>query len=378
MAIDEDQSSIFSRLVLSLNASILEGEPWHDFLLLLRDHLNAKHATLILTPPHDPGRGIMITPTAPPAQVRRYLERFLAIDPFVGLPEGQVVALFEFVGEERLKGSEYYRDWFADIDGSHVLGVDVASASGFEARLRVTRAPGGGPFDQDERAHLKSLVPHLRQSIEIYRGLATSRGEEALIAGTVEEFAVGTVWLDHSLNVLRVNPIAATILAEADGIALVGKRLAMSQVTAEKRFRSWLEAALNPGSDGRLFPAARLSGRRDLCIVARRIDVPKFMHTGTTPALALLLGDPERPHRIDGQALRELFALTPTEALITASVANGSSVSEVALELAITENTVRAHLRSIFSKTGVSRQPQLVHLVHTSLPLNSPDAVSSD
>ncbi len=99
------------------------------------------------------------------------------------------------------------------------------------------------------------------------------------------------------------------------------------------------------------------------------------MHTGTTPALALLLGDPERPHRIDGQALRELFALTATESVITAAVANGNSVSEIARALTVTENTVRSHLRSIFSKTGVTRQPQLVHLVRISLPLAQPLSV---
>jgi hypothetical protein len=36
--------------------------------------------------------------TDPPAQIREYLERFLAIDPFVNLPDEQVKALFEFVG----------------------------------------------------------------------------------------------------------------------------------------------------------------------------------------------------------------------------------------------------------------------------------------
>jgi len=56
---------------------------------------------------------------------------------------------------------------------------------------------------------------------------------------------------------------------------------------------------------------------------------------------------------VTGEALRELFSLTPTEAAISASVANGTSVIETARQLGIAENTVRAHLRSIFAKTGV-------------------------
>ncbi len=92
------------------------------------------------------------------------------------------------------------------------------------------------------------------------------------------------------------------------------------------------------------------------------------MHGGTTPAIALFLGDPERQCVVTSDALRELFAFTPTEASIAASLANGVSVIETAHRLGIAENTVRAHLRSIFAKTGASRQSQLVHLIHTSLP----------
>lgn len=42
-------------------------------------------------------------------------------------------------------------------------------------------------------------------------------------------------------------------------------------------------------------------------------------------------------------------------------------MDEVAEELEIKKNTVRAHLRSIFAKTGVTQQSMLVSLVLTSL-----------
>jgi len=84
----------------------------------------------------------VITPSVPPAEAAEYLERFLAIDPFVGLPDGQVIALFEYVGESELKNTAYYRDWFERIDGSHVLGVDIRFKSGLRgAAAHDPRAP---------------------------------------------------------------------------------------------------------------------------------------------------------------------------------------------------------------------------------------------
>ncbi|WP_157216552.1 helix-turn-helix transcriptional regulator [Flavisphingomonas formosensis] len=369
MAEKADTTAAFSRLILALNGALVDGEPWRDFLLLLRDHLHAKHATLILTPPHTAELGTMITPSAPPADVAEYLDRFLATDPFVGLPDGQVVALYEYVGESELKNSDYYRDWFERIDGSHVMGVDIRFRSGFEARLRITRAPGGDVFDREERARLERVVPHLRQAVDIYQRLQTSASEQAVMTDAVAQFAVGTVMLDHALNVLKMNEIAASILAEQDGIRLIGNRLAIASAHRDGEFRALLKAAIaDAGKTQPVFMVERPSGLRDIGIVVRSVSIPDFMHTGSAPALALFLGDPERQAAVSGDTLRELFGLTPTEAAISASLANGTSVIETARRLGIAENTVRAHLRSIFAKTGVNRQSQLVHLIHTSLP----------
>ncbi|ANI79337.1 helix-turn-helix transcriptional regulator [Sphingobium sp. EP60837] len=359
----------FSRLLLSLNTSLLSDDPWRDFLLILRDQTHARYGTLILTPP-DPSLTTMITPTATSESIQRYLDRYLEIDPFVGLPEGKVVTLYEYVGEAALKNTTYYKEWVETMDGSHVLGVDLRMSGGYEARLRLTRAPGGEPFDREETRRVEEIVPHLRQAIELYQRLETSRSEQAVMIGAIEQFAVGTVILDHHLKVLKMNEVAASILADGDGIKLVGGRVALSNPARDAEFRRRLKEAVSAsGSSGRsVFLAERPSGHRDIGIVVQPVQIPGFMHTGSAPAIALFLGDPERQCVVTSDAVRKLFNFTPTEAAISASLANGVSVIDTAHRLGIAENTVRAHLRSIFAKTGVARQSQLVHLIHTSLP----------
>ncbi len=48
-------------------------------------------------------------------------------------------------------------------------------------------------------------------------------------------------------------------------------------------------------------------------------------------------------------------------------LANGLSLEEAAENLGIMRNTARAHLRAIFSKTGVRRQAELVRVMLNSV-----------
>ncbi|MNN15611.1 Bacterial regulatory protein, luxR family [compost metagenome] len=79
--------------------------------------------------------------------------------------------------------------------------------------------------------------------------------------------------------------------------------------------------------------------------------------------MAIFIGDPEQESRAPQEIVRALFDLTPSEAQLTLLLANGLTLDEASDELGISRNTARAHLRSTFSKTGVTRQTMLVRLI---------------
>lgn len=58
-----------------------------------------------------------------------------------------------------------------------------------------------------------------------------------------------------------------------------------------------------------------------------------------------------------------LFDLTPAEARIARGIARGLSPAELARELEVTQETVRSHLKRVFSKTATNRQNELARLV---------------
>ena len=86
-----------------------------------------------------------------------------------------------------------------------------------------------------------------------------------------------------------------------------------------------------------------------------------------TPYLTIFIQDPEKNLEISVRTLMDLYQLTLSEATIAILLAEGHTTDEVAEELDIKKNTVRAHLRAMFAKTGVTQQSMLVSLVLTSL-----------
>jgi DNA-binding CsgD family transcriptional regulator len=61
--------------------------------------------------------------------------------------------------------------------------------------------------------------------------------------------------------------------------------------------------------------------------------------------------------------LIEVFEVTPAEAKLIAHLVDGLTLTAAAEALGVSRNTARAQLSSIFTKTGVNRQTQLVKLV---------------
>ncbi len=79
--------------------------------------------------------------------------------------------------------------------------------------------------------------------------------------------------------------------------------------------------------------------------------------------MIVFINEPERSYEIDTKILMSLYGLTNAEVNLSKRLAEGANLDQAATDLGIARNTARAQLRSIFAKTGVSRQSMLVSLI---------------
>ncbi|MEM0954007.1 MAG: helix-turn-helix transcriptional regulator [Pseudomonadota bacterium] len=362
----------------------LEEKPWRSLLPALRKTLDAQVVSLVLRPPAEGDRGVILNcqrsdtdgedELADPSdwEAMNYQEQFFAIDPFVNLPPGRVVTQQELVPDDELLESEYYLNYLKPIGLFHILGVDTVEPDGMQARLRVARRPDEKPFNASHKLLCERLLPHLRRAIQIHARLSRTESERDLYADAVDHLSVATLILDERGRVLKTNSIAADLLETRDGLSLQDQSLHIDDRRADSTLQEMITAAITAqraGTTGmaRALRIARRSGKADYGLVLRPVPTSEWAEGQSSPCVAVFISDPDRRESSSPEQsrvlLQELFQLTPAEAGLALNLAKGLSLAEVSEQQNISQHTARAQLKSIFAKTGATRQAELVRLV---------------
>lgn len=337
----------------------LEDPPWSTFLETLRARFGALTTTWIVRASDDAGPGLAIS-----RGERRfesaYRERFFASDPFVNLPEGEVVTLADLLPDAALRKTAFYRQLLAPAGVCQVMGVDLA-AQGLAARLRISRGPRAARFSRAERAALAALVPHARRSLRLYARTAHAESERDAYSGAADRLSLGVLLLDARGRVVSRNAASERLARSGAGIELRDGRPTAATPEDTRLLRAAIERSLSARAQNApaLVEALQLRGREGAAfgVVLRPLAREAASAGKPRPALALFFGDPSAHESIPIDTLRGLFAFTPSEAKLAARLAAGASLDAAAAELAIARNTARAHcVRSSTRRASPVRQ----------------------
>ncbi len=362
-----------SALVGAIYQGPLEPVPWSGALVMLRDILRANWATLILRPASADQLALIIRAGGQGPEVYHaaysHYEAF-SMDPFVGLPLDQVVTIDEMMSTSWMEG-KFYETFLEPNDIRFIMGVDTVTEGGANCRLRITRPPGERDFSEKAKALCQALLPHLRRSVTLHSRIESIETERQLYSSTMDRMLVGTVVFDESGLVLRANAVASAVLAEKDGIRLNQNRLHAEFAAEDRELQRLIKMALTESGAVPVVPqpmtVTRPSGRASLGVLVRPVPSGEWSEERHRPAAVAFIRDPERKWQLSLEMVRQLFGLTGSEAALALLLANGFTLDEAAVELGIRKNTIRAHLRSIFAKTGVRRQTTLIHLLLSSV-----------
>lgn len=380
--------SAFSKLVHLVYYGSTEPVPWQSLLTEIGHLLDANWVTLVLRRPSIDRYGLVLVwkQGFPVRIATNYNQYAYAIDPFVNLPPDKVLSLDEVISDAELKASEFYKQILAPEDIAQMLGFDFHATGNpsshvstpgsetVECHFRVCRSGSQARFTAADRELLSILLPHLKLAVHLHSQGDVLETERELYAGTVDRMQVGMVILNESGKLLKMTTIASEILKENDGISLKQGTLNAEYRQSDRELQRMIGDALSTATKWRpAVPEAlaitRPSGRAKLGVIVRAIPLNAWSEGRHRPSVAVMIRDPERRSEASHEIIRNLFDLTPAEAALAILLANGMTLEEASEDLNIRKNTARAHLRSIFSKTGVTRQTMLVRLILSSLSM---------
>lgn len=369
----------YDRIVSALYDAALDNRRWGEALETFRVLFEANYVTLILRSPDESNLGMMIAVGVEGGDKVTYLPYGHSMTPFVNQPIDKVFTVEDLMTEAEWRRTPYYQHWCAPVDVFHVMGADISTPDSGKLRFRITRSEAAPKFSALDRARCEALLQHLRRALHIHNLIDRSESLGTLYSQAIGRLSVGTLVLDETGKVLEQNLIARELLAANDGLKLVGGRLEASYPSDNRELQQLIRSAFarhsgDPMTVASAMSVSRPSGQVNLGVVVEPVPSQEWAEGKGQPAVLVYIRDAAGKSQASTAAAKQLFNLTPAETALAMELANGLSLEEAAEALNIRRNTARAHLRSIFSKTGVRRQTELVRIILNSVaPLSRKD-----
>ena len=282
-------------------------------------------------------------------------------------PHGQLVHVPDLYTEEELKTSPVYNEGLRGWDSHEGLDVRFDGPDGLRIIWALSNPVGGDGWQSAQLDLIERLLPHIYRSVLIRQALAAADALGAGLAGLLDNDRIGVVQLDRRGRVLAANAPALEILRRGDGLLDRDGALDAWLPADRSRFRRLLGRAL-PGlwgeaPSGGSMTVQRPSGRRRLGLHVSPVGDAVADFGGYRVVALVLLVDPARRPRLDAQRVATMLGLTPSEGRMSALLAEGLKVREIAAATGWRENYVRWLIQQVYRKLGVSGQVALVRQV---------------
>jgi DNA-binding CsgD family transcriptional regulator len=193
------------------------------------------------------------------------------------------------------------------------------------------------------------------------------------LEATLDALASGVYLTDRESRIVYMNRVAERQVKTGNALRIQNNRLAPVDRAARAALAIAIDDAIaddveTPDSGFQL----ALPEREKAGLVATILPLDRGERRNLCGALgatvAIFVQDPVIAPPLPGEAFAKLYGLTGSELRVLLAMAPGLSVKEAADMLGISGNTAKTHLQHIYSKTGTSKQTELMHLFMSSAP----------
>jgi len=372
------RQDVFDRVVANIYDAASGRMPWNAAMGPLVDvfklwgvqtlGIDKRTGTLMFS--HETG-------PAPPQATIDYIRKYHSLNPRVApslaLKVGEWLHDHEWFDDAYVARSPFYQEFLIPHGGRYLSGTKIIEDEHSLVLLGAMRGFGSRPLDANEMEVLERLRLHLTHAMEIYLHLRKAYAENNAARQLLNRFHYPMLLVDDHCGIRFHNDIAKASIANSPYFVERGGALRCRDPANDVRLMLALrELKLSDlGSPGTLptrkFVRIEAIGHAaPAAIFAVAIRPQAAMGAfGHLPLALLILHEPGRDSALDPFIVGEMFDLTPAEARVAVALTKGLAPKQIASLTGISVATIRSQMKSIFLKTGATRQADLVARIMT-------------
>jgi DNA-binding CsgD family transcriptional regulator len=355
-------------LIGSIYDAAADPGKWSRFLATLSEMTDGSCAMLIMHEATIPKHTVSSSWGFDPKALRLYQERYGELDVWARRgrtkPAGYVCTSESLSPIAELIRTEFYNDFTRPYDVKHGMFGVVTNQSDSLASVSVFRSPAAGQFSDHQLELLKLITPHVQRAFAIHFRFADLESRAQGFENAINMIQWGVILIDVKGNVLTMNRSASRHLGAAKGLRLRVGKLCAVQGPESERLMALIDGAVKTsvcedhGAGGTMLVSRPVGRPLSLTVAPLRVA-----RRPEEPAVVIFIADPDERTELPGDLLRRGYGLTVAECRLALLLVEGQSLNQVAVQTRVSVLTLRTQLKSVFAKTGVRRQGELIQVL---------------
>lgn len=366
------------QLIHSIYETALDDEPWTDLFPHLVESFSS-YAGQLFTPflLDKTQGGFGLSHGFPDDAVQRYLSEVADVDVWYQtllqrysvdgrIPTGLVYNTNDLLTTAQLQRTRFFADYVRTLEIGESLGSIVGDGSSQlrpVAGLVVYRNPSAKSFEAGDRARLAKMQRHFTRALEIR--MRVRRSATDAVTQTLETLTDAVMVLAADGTVLLANSAADRLLAQRTYPQVRFGRLRVQAGNQSAQLERALGNCARCRMDAPESFVVRLAGEPGSGVIAHLVPPPAGWPVGPKAAAIAFILVETRAELGAGDMLKTLYGLSQSEVALVLALSEGLTPEAYGEVRRVSMNTVRTQLKSVFHKTTVRRQADLMRLVYS-------------
>lgn len=268
--------------------------------------------------------------------------------------------------------SDIFENWMKPEGIYHLGRIQFFDDNVHKAAIAILRDEDAGAWKKGDIRVINEIVPHLKRALDIHAEFTRLRMQQDAMMRGLDRLVIGLIMYDKNAHAIYINPTAKSIIESHPALSLKEGGLLLNSGEENKNLHQTIldTASIEPEDSWKQSVAIGIT-HPDVVAPLPLLITPMHAHLLTSDLdfegakVAVFLSDPNLQQPISVNNLVSVYKLTPSEAEVAISIANGHSIEDIATTSNHSAHTIRSQLKSTFKKTGVSRQSELIKLLLT-------------